>query len=367
MSDNLRVVGWALGVAFVSCALSCAKRTPPPARPPLPVQTTRAADVNTPVVITAFGNTKDRASVDIVPQVSGILVKTLIQDGSVVTQGQGLFQIDPNDYAAKVRQIEAAVAADRANLDLSRMTLDRNRSLLDKRLISQEDFDTLRTRVAAIEAQVRGDEAALDQARLNLSRCTVYAPWAGICSKRYVDTGNLVVAGQTRLTNIRSYDPIYVDFSVSEQYLPAIRQALAAGCVALEVTTRGDTTRYTGTLEFVDNAVHTQTGTISLRGQVPNPDLKLWAQQFVTVQVTAAVVTHAVMVPEGAIQFGKQGPYLFVVTPDGKADLRSVQIGVRHDNKVQITEGVKAGEDVVVLGQLMLAPGAPVMDVSDTR
>jgi len=362
-----RLVALALCGMLIVTTIACAKRQKGPSqRPPVPVQTSPAAKMDAPVVIDAFGTTKDRASVDIVPQVSGMLIKTLIKDGDRVTQGQPLFQIDPNDYAARVRQADAAVAADRANLDLGRITLERNRTLLDKKLISQEDFDTLKTRVAAAEAQLHADEAALDQARLNLARCTITAPWAGVCSKRYVDDGNLVAAGQTRLTNIRSYDPIYVDItSMSDKDLPLIRKALAEGQVKIQVAPEGDTATYPGTLQFVDNAVNPLSGTIALRGQVPNPDLKLWAQVFVKVRLSAGLVHDAVMVPEGAVQFGKQGPYLFVVSKTGQAELRLVKTGLRYNDLVQIVEGVTPGENVVVLGQLMLAPGSPVVDVAN--
>ena len=346
-------------------ATGCGKKKGgPPTPPTMPVKAVPALKMDTPVVIHAFGNTKDLASVDLVPQVSGILVKTLIKDGSVVTNGQPLFQIDPSDYAARVRQVAGAVAADRANMEMSRVTLERNRPLLAKKLISTEDFDLLKTRTDAAAAQLQVDEALLEQARLNLTRCVITAPLAGVCSKRYLDEGNLVAAGQTKLTNIRSYDPIYVDFSVSEQYLPVLRQAMKDGAVPIEVFPRGDTNVYSGTLEFLDNAVSLQTGTILLRGQAPNPDLKLWAQQFVSVRVTAGVIKDAVMVPEGAVQFGKQGTYLFAVSPKNQAEMRPVKTGIRHNDLIQIISGVAAGENVVVLGQLMLYPGASVVDVS---
>lgn len=345
-------------------AAGCGSHTAAPPAMKMPVKATLALKLDTPVIISAFGNTKDRMGVDIVPQVSGLLMKTFVTDGAVVTNAQPLFEIDPRDYAARVQQAEGAVAADRANLELARLTLERNTPLLAKQLISSEDFDTLKTRVAAAEAQLQADDAQLDQARLNLTRCIITAPLAGVCSMRYVDDGNLVAAGVSRLLNIRSYDPIFVDFSVSEEYLSQLRHALAAGSVKLEVKPRGDTNTYPGTLEFLDNAVNLQTGTIQLRGQVPNPALKLWAQQFVEVGVQAGVVPDAVMVPEGAIQFGKQGPYLFVVSPENMAELRLVKPGVRYHDLIQIVSGVAAGENVVVLGQLMLFPGAPVLDVT---
>lgn len=356
----------ACGALAVGTA-ACGKHGGFPPRPPSAVKTAPAVEMDTPVTLDAFGTTDDRASVDVVPQVSGVLLQTLIQDGSTVTNGQPLFLIDPSDYALRVRQAEGVVAADRANLDLSRSTVERNQPLLDKKLISAQDFDTLKTRAEAAASQLRIDEAMLDQARLNLARCTVTAPLAGICSKRLLDNGNLATAGMTRLVNIRSYDPINVEFSVSEQYLALVRQALATGKARLQVRPRGDTNTYTGTLEFVDNAINPLTGTVLLRGQVPNPDLKLWARQFVEVTLFAGSVPGAVMVPEGAVQFGKQGTYLYVVSSDNKADLRPVTVGLRYNDLLQITQGVTPNERVVVLGQMMLFPGAPVAEAGQPQ
>ena len=334
---------------------------PPFVPPPAAVHMALALQTNAPILIETFGNTRDRAGVDVVPQVSGMLMKTLIRDGDVVTNGQPLFLIDSSDYAARVRQAEGVVKADRANLELSRGTLERTRALFDKKLVSEETFDSLKTRVSAAEGQVQMDEAALEQARLALARCTVAAPMAGVCSKRYVDDGNLVAAGQSRLTNIRSYDPMIVEFSISEQYLEVVRRALAEGTARLEVVPRGSTNRVAGSVTFVDNAVNMLNGSILLRGEVPNPDLKLWAGQFADITLAAGVIPGAVMVPEGAVQYGKHGPYLYAVK-DGKADLRPVKTGARAGSLIQIMEGVAPGEPVVVLGQLMLFPGAPVAE-----
>lgn len=333
----------------------------PPQRPPTMVQMAPAVKMDAPILISAFGSTKDQASVDVVPQVSGLLLKTFIEDGAFVTNGQSLFLIDERDYALRVRQAEALAAADRANLELSRLTLERNRPLHAKNMISAESFDTLKAKLEAAEAQLRMDEAALDQARVNLARCTVVSPLDGVCSKRFVDNGNLVIANQTRLTNVRSYDPLYVEFSVSEQYLTVLRRELATGPLPIEVAPRGDTNSYAGSLIFLDNTVNQQTGTILLRGLLPNPQLKLWSGQFVEVRLRAGTARDAVMVPESAVQFGKDGPYLFVVTEENQAALRLVKPGVRYDQQLQIFEGVAPGERVVALGQLMLFPGASVV------
>ena len=354
MNRNMRVVVTMTACAMMVLTMSgCGKQKGgPPARPPASVRTAPALQTNTPIVIEAFGNAKERATVDIVPQVSGVLLKNLIRDGEAVTNGQPLFLIDPSDYAARVRQAEGVAKADRANLELSRSTLDRNRPLFEKKLISQEAFDSLSTRVSAVEGQLQMDEAALDQARLGLARCTVTAPMTGLCSKHYVDDGNLVAAGQSRLTNIRSYDPMIVELSISEQYLNLLRPALAEGAVRIDVVPRGSTNRFSGVVTFVDNAVNTMNGSILIRGEIPNADLKLWAGQFVDATISAGIVKDAVMVPEGSVQFGKRGPYIYAVK-DGKADMRPVKTGVRFGQSIQITEGIAAGDTVVVLGQLL--------------
>ena len=363
MNAKIQRSGTLLLISALALATgACSKKGGPPPMRPVMVKMATAITTNTPVIIAAFGTIQDRENVDIVPQVSGLLLSILIQEGAVVTNGQALFQIDPRDYQMRVQQAEGMIAVDRSSLDLARSTLQRNQPLLEKRLISPDMFDTIKAKVSALESQLTMDAAALDQARLNLSRCTILSPIAGICSKRYIDAGNLVGAGQSRLTNIRSYDPLRLECSVSEQYLPAVRRAMAASALSVSITPRGDTNSYPGTLTFVDNAVNSMAGTILLRGEIPNKALKLWANQFVDVQITVDTVTDAVMVPESAVQFGKNGPYLYVIDKEQKAALRIIKTGIRNNDCIQITEGVAAGETVVALGQLMLRPGATVMD-----
>jgi multidrug efflux system membrane fusion protein len=352
-----------LGLALLAGA--CGKRAGgPPPRPPAAVVLATAAHTNAPVVITAYGSLLDRESVDIVPQVSGILMEILVQEGAVVTNGQPLFRIDARDYQIKVRQAEGLVAATAASLAQARSTLQRNQPLLEKALIAPDAFDALRTKVTTLEAQLRVEDAALEQARLNLARCTIVAPLAGVCSKRYLDAGNLAMAGMTRLINIRSYDPLRLECSVSEQHLAAIRAALADGPIAVTVSPRGEGRPYPGTVTFVDNAVNALAGTILLRGEVPNPEHRLWANQFVDAHLTLGSIPDAVMVPESAVQFGKQGPYLYVAGQDRKVSLRPVKTGIRVNDWVQIVAGVAAGETVVTLGQMTLYPGAVVADAS---
>lgn len=354
----------AIGGSLAASLSSCAKHEEGGQMPPTSVRTAVAEKIDVPVVVNAFGNTKDQVSVDVVPQVSGRLQQTFIRDGAVVTNGQPLFLIETSDYTNRLRQAEGTVAADKAELELARLTLERNRPLLAKNMVSAEAFDTLKTKLDSATARLQIDEAALDQARLDLSRCMVTSSVNGVCSKRFIDNGNLVVANQTKLTNVRSYDPLFVEFSVSEHYLDLLRREMAAGPVRIEVTPRDDTNSYGGELVFLDNAVDRETGTIGLRGLVPNAQMKLWAWQFVEVRIMAGTARGAVMVPESAVQFGKDGPYTFIVVADNKVALRLVKPGVRHKHLLQVVEGVSVGERVVVLGQLMLYPGAVVAEAA---
>ena len=134
---------------------ACGKKGGPPPRHPVIVKMANAVKTTLPVVISAYGTTQDRENVDVVPQVSGILLTILVQEGAVVTNGQPLFQIDARDYASRVQQAEGMVAVDRSNVELARSTLQRNQPLLEKHLISLDTFDTIKTKVASLEAQLR--------------------------------------------------------------------------------------------------------------------------------------------------------------------------------------------------------------------
>ncbi len=334
----------------------------PPARPPTPVHMVEATTTTVPTLLPAFGTAVANVQVNITPQVSGKILKALIKDGDTVAADQPLFEIDPSDYANAVHQGEAAVEGDRANLWIAKLNVDRNQPLVAKNLISQNAFDNYKATAEAADARLKADQASLEQAKLNLTRCTVHAPSAGVCSKVMVNPGNLAVANQTILTTLKGLDPIQAEFALSEEYLPALRREVAAGPVTVSVQPRGDDHSYAGRIVFIDNAVNTATGTILVRAEIPNPEHKLWPNQFLAVTVRAGEFKDAVVVPESAIQTGKMGPFAFVVDAKNTAELRPVQLGVRTDGHVHIKAGIKAGEKVVAQGLLMLAPGATVME-----
>jgi len=342
--------------------------------PPRSVETAVAEKKDVVVFIESFGNLASPNDVDIKSQVTGQIKEVNFNEGDLVKAGDMLFTIDPSQYKAQLEKAEAALIHDLADLKLKKDTVERNSKLLEKELISQQDFDKLQTDVTSAEAAVKTDNANIDLAKINLNYCYITSPIDGITGKRQVDPGNIVTAntGPT-LVNVKSIDPLYVDFTIPERDLGDVRKAMAEGklkvVITLEKSTgtvqddlQKDGNSYDGELHFLDNSVDNTTGTVLLRANVPNPERKLWVGQFVSVRLHLAMEKNAVVVPYEAVQIGQQGNYVFVVAPDNKAELRNVTVGSKEDDHIIIEEGVKAGEKVVTAGHMGLRPGAIVFD-----
>lgn len=342
---------------------SCGKKKPAPEIPPRPVRVAQAFNKNVPVYLDNFGNLVSPHNVDIVSQVAGKIASVHFSEGDEVKEGDLLFRIDPREYQAALDRARASLASASADLKLKKQTLERNRPLLARNLISQQDFDTLATDVEAAQAQVSLDEAAVRQAEIDLGYCSITAPVNGVTGKRLVDPGNVVVANTGAvLVNIKSVDPLYLDFTLPEGDLPVVRKWMAEGSLSIGITPTGDDSGpYPGELKLIDNAVDETTGTIALRASIPNPDRKLWPGQYATVRLVLTTDRGAVLVPTAAVQLGQKGMYLFVIKDDNTADLRDeIEVGLGEGDNLVIKKGVKAGERVVTSGQLGLSPGAKV-------
>jgi len=341
----------------------CGKKPPAPPVPPRPVQVAKALTSDVPVYLENFGNLVSPHDVDIVSQVAGKISAVHFSEGDEVKEGDPLFSIDPREYQAALDRARAALAGAEADLKLKQQTLERNRPLLAKKLISQQEFDTLQTEVEAAEAQVKLDRAAVEQAEIDLGYCSITAPIDGVTGKRLVDPGNVVVANTGAvLVNIRSLDPLYLDFTLPENDLVKVRKWMGQGTLRIEVSPTGDPDGpYPGDLKLIDNTIDDSTGTIALRASIPNPGKKLWPGQYATVQLVLYTAKDAVLVPTSAVQLGQKGMYLFVIKDDNTADLRDdIEVGLGEGDNLVIEKGVKAGEKVVTTGQLGLSPGAKV-------
>ena len=353
-------------IAAITCSLlslnACKKKQAPPAIPPAPVETASAIQKDVPLFIDVFGTLSAPNNVDIVSQVSGKLLSVHFKEGDDVKIGDLLFTIDPAPYQAAFDQAKAALEQHTADLKLKEDNLNRNIKLHENKLISDQDFDNLQTEVTAAKAQIKLDKAAIQQEQINLDYCQITSPINGVTGKRQVDPGNVVSgsAGST-LVNIKMIDPLYVDFSVSETHLEAIRDAMQKEALHVNITSEVHTNIvHDGTLVFIDNTVDDITGTLFLRAEVDNKQRALWPGQFVNVELILGMATNAILVPNSAVLMGKDGPYVFVIKSDSTADLRIIQKGQQEGNLVIIEDGIKRDEQVVTLGQMGLYPGAKV-------
>jgi multidrug efflux system membrane fusion protein len=350
----------------------------------------------------ALGKIVARETVSIQPQVSGRITKIHFTDGANVGRGQLLFTIDPRPFEANLKQAQANLAKDvaakkqqEANLarEIARekwglAQVQRYRTLAEQGVVAREqyeqlrtDYDTLKANSEAARAAVRSadetikvDNAAIDTAKVQLSYCYIHSPIDGRAGQRLVDLGNVVNPGgpisnsdsssgvsSNALLVIERLNPIYADFTISQSNLTAVQEQMRAGGLRAEVKlpdTPGD--GVFGQLTFVDNAVQTETGQVTLRATLPNPDHRFWPGRFVNVRLMLGSIAGAVLIPATAPQLSANGSYVYVVLPDSTAEQRMVTLGQRQGDLVVVEKGVAAGEMVVINGQLGVTPKGKV-------
>jgi len=305
-----------------------------------------------------------RETVSLQPQVAGRITGVLFEDGADVKAGDVLFTLDARPFEARVAAAQAALAQAQAKLDWSRLELDRAMQLRDTRAIAQSDVDARRNAVDMAQAEVQGDEAELETARLDLEYCTLRSPLDGRVGRRLADAGNVVKENEGTLVVIERLDPLYVEFTVAENDLTSVQTEMAAGTLRVEVRLPDEPGEARGgELTFLDNSVQGTTGTVKLRATIPNEDRRFWPGRFVKVRLVLSTLPGAVLVPAAATQMSANGPFVYVVKADDTAELRPVQPGQRQDELVVITQGLQAGERVVVEGQLGVTPGGKVREV----
>ena len=349
-------------VSLFIAGAGCRKPQPAPVRPPSPVTTAKAKKMNIPLTITSFGRLRAPNNVDIMAQVSGKLLAAPFTEGVEIKKGDTLFQIDPAEYQAAVDQAQGTLDAAQADLKQKKDTLARNAKLLKQKLISQEDYDQLSTAVDSAKASVKSGQGALEQANINLGYCTITSPITGVVGKRFVDPGNIVSPSSAVLVNIQSIDPLYVDFAVSEADLPEIQTANAKAPlnVLIAEQDREDSGLISGKLDFINNTIDLKTGTIALRATVANKERLLWPGEFVNVTVFTVTQKGVIVVPSSAVQFGKNGPYAYILSADKKAKYTIVKKGRPVSSALIVDSGISAGDEVIVSGQTGLYPDAPV-------
>ena len=341
-----------------------ARAAQPPSRP---VLVAKVITKDVPLYLDEIGTCSAYETVQVQAQVSGQIMARHFQDGADVKQGDLLFTIDPRPYQAALDQAQGQLAQAQSQLVLDQITLKRQQELRARNVISPQDLDTAQATVKGDEAKVKTAEGAVAAAQVNFDYCNIRSPINGRAGLRLVDVGNVVTGrdgggGGAVLLTIQGLDPIYTDFTVSETDLPLVRRYLGGSNVKVETRSPdGGTPPRTGDLYFIDAAVQPGAGTVKARAVTPNPDHALWPSEFVRVRFILDKLKDANLVPSQAVQISQSGPFVFVVKPDNTVDLRQVKPGQRQDGDTQVVEdGLKAGETVVVTGQLALAPGIKV-------
>jgi len=350
-----------LALSAALCASGCSKKkTPPVVGAPVIVVT--ASTTNLPVLIQPppVGHVMAYSTVTIQSQIQGVISQVYFKEGQEVKKGDHLFLIDPRPSEATLEQARANLVRDSGQLEYQKANYARDLKLLESKIVAQDQIDTDKASLDASIGTVAADGAAITNALLNVGFCHIDAPVDGVVGGLQSYVGNVANANSTLVT-INQIHPIYVAFSIPEQFLPLVKQEMATH--TLKVTAHyenmtGPTPQ--GQLTFIDNGVDATTGTIQLRGTFLNQNYPLWPGQFVTVNLTLSELTNAVVVPNLAVQTGQNGEFVYVVKSNQTVEERPVTIGIAYGDVTEIKSGLKAGETVVTDGQLRLAPGTPV-------
>lgn len=308
------------------------------------------------------GRTQAVSTVELRPRVSGYIEKVLFKDGSAVKKGDVLFAIDPRPYQASLDQAKAQVDLSEASLELARAEYARARKLLASGGISREDVDAAKGKEVVAQASLAAARASLALARLNLDFCNIRAPIDGRIGRSLLDPGNLVKADDTHLATLHSQDPLYVYFDVDERTLLRLRRSADEGKLPVLIGTaddRGYPLR--GTLDFANNQVNPNTGTIAMRAVLPNPKGDLVPGLFVRVRLPIGKPHKALLIPDEVIRTSLGQKTVYVVDDKDKVVSRRVTLGARLLNGLRvIDEGLKPDDRVIVRGQMRVRPGMTV-------
>lgn len=333
-----------------------------PKRGPVPVATAVAVARDMPVELTAVGTVEAVATVNVKSRVSAELIGVHFKEGQEVKQGDLLFTLDKAPIEAAIRQAEAQLAKDKALLLKANQDLARQKPLAEKDVMSRQQYDQTLAAAAAAQATVQADLATIEGLKLQAGFCTIRSPINGVTGSLLIHRGNQIKANDDNkyLVSIRQVEPVYVSFALPEQHLGQVRQAQAGGrvTVAAMPAETGVGEPVTGELAFVENTVDSATGTITLKASFANADRRLWPGRIVTITVALGTQTDAVVIPVQALQSGQSGRFVFVVGPDGTAQIKPVEVARTIGQQAVIAKGIAPGDQVVTEGQLMLTPGA---------
>ena len=377
-------------ICFAAFSSACSNEKPKkPVSVPLPVTVSTATQKTVPVQLRTIGNVQAYSTVTVKSKVGGELVRVHFTEGQDVKRGDLLFTIDPRSFEAALKEAEAKLERDLAQVQQAKANLERDlfraknaeddakryEFLIERGVVTRQQYEKMRADADALEAtiradraavenaeaSVRADRAAVENAKIQLGYCLIRSPMDGRTGSLLIHQGTIVKAEDIHLLTILQIVPIYVSFSVPEQYLLDIKKFTALGTLRVEAVVPMNEDRVEkGAITFIDNTVDSSTGTIRLKGTFENRERRLWPGQFVNVALTLTTEPNVIVVPSHAIQTGQEGQYVFVVKQDMTVESRPVVVGRTVNRETVVQKGLHADEKIVIDGQLRLYPGARV-------
>jgi membrane fusion protein, multidrug efflux system len=335
----------------------------------IPVAATTITKGDIDITLDALGTVTSLATVTVVSQISGLLMRVDYTEGQDVKKGDLLLEIDSRPFQLALAQAQGALQRDQALLQNAELDLKRFQDLVKTNAIPRQQLDTQTSLVLQDKGNVISDQAQIETQQLNIAYCHIVAPVDGRVGLRLVDVGNFVTPSQaTGLVVITQLKPITVIFPVAEDYLPEIVKRLHAGAV-LPVTAfdRSGSIRLSeGELRSLDSQINTTTGTLNMRAQFANEDENLFPNQFVNARLRIDVLHDSVIAPTSAIQRGAPGTFVYLVRPDRTVTIQPVTLGPTSGDRVAIQSGLSAGDQVVTDGADRLRNGIKVALSGDT-
>ncbi|MEO5337082.1 MAG: efflux RND transporter periplasmic adaptor subunit [Magnetospirillum sp. WYHS-4] len=335
-----------------------------PAGPPVvPIFAVQAERQVVPLRVRSVGTVKASAVVAVKSRVDGEIVQVAFTEGQDVKAGDLLFTLDARTLQAQLRQAEANLARNRAQLSTARHDVERYAELAKKDHVSRQQFEKAQATLGTLEASIRADDAAVEVTRVQLGYTAIRSPIDGRVGALLVDKGNLVKANDTgALVVIHRLQPVDVSFSVPERHLADVRARMAGsrGATVTVTTADAEDRAVPGEVTFVDNTVDVNTATIGLKATFANEDRILWPGQFVRVALQLGGDEPVLAVPAEAVQESQKGTVAYLVKADQTVEVRPVKVLRVNDGKAVIGAGLEAGDTVVTEGHIRLAPGTKV-------
>ena len=341
----------------------------------VPVDVAIVSTMDVPVTSRLTGRADPVRKAEVRPQVSGIILKRLFTEGSIVEEGQQLYQIDPALYEAAVDSAKAQLESAKATLTSTSLRYERYKKLLKSNAISKQDYDDTEAAYLQAKAGVNSAKAQLKTAEINLAYTKVYAPISGRIGKSDFTEGALVSAQQTNpLATIQQLDPMYVDFGQSVEQHLALRRAvqdgsfkLVDGKAPLDIYfSDGSKYNLQGQLEFSDITVDETTGMVNLRTILPNPDQVILPGMFIRGDINEGYIPDAIVIRKDAVIREAAGEtYVYTITPENKAQRTVVKVRTEYQDIFVITDGLKPGDKVITSNIQKVRTGTAVTEVND--